>query len=72
MYTTVERQNALARVRRRRAHLIRFKPHWLNAIRDTAVTIDALESLLTLDMKGATDAKKKDEAEETEDPYTGA
>lgn len=66
MFTTKERQNTLARVRRRRAHFIRQKPHWLTAIRDTAVIIDALESLVTLDMKGADNGKaeKKTEAQE--------
>lgn len=63
MFSTKERQNTLARVRRRRAHFIRQKPHWLTAIKDTAIVIDSLEALLTLDMKGANDAKDKKKKE---------
>jgi hypothetical protein len=60
MFTTEQRRATLARVRRRRAHFMRFKPHWLTAIKDTSIIIDALESLVILDFKkGANDGKEK-------------
>lgn len=47
----------LSRARKRRAFLIRNKPHWVVTINDTAVIIDALERLILVETKGANNGK---------------
>lgn len=61
MITTSERVAVLGRVRRKRHLLIHRKPYARIAIQDTAVIIDALEMLVTLNFsqQGASDAEKK-------------
>lgn len=66
MYSTTQRLSALVRLRRKRARFIHTKPHWLTAIQDTAIQIDALEALITLDIKGAKNAKEKGKEKKTD------
>lgn len=66
MFSTKERLEVLVRLRRKRAHFIRTKPHWYTAIQDTAIQIDALEALVTIDIKGGKNAKEKDKEKKTD------
>lgn len=45
-----DRLDALIRLRKRRATLLRTHPGWILTIADTRIQIDALERLLTLDL----------------------
>lgn len=52
MMTTKERIEVLARVRRRLKFMIHHRPHYRQTIKDTRIIIDALESLILVDIKG--------------------
>lgn len=57
MVSTKERQDTLARYRKKRAFFVRERPIWRTAIKDISVAIDALELLVTLNL---TEEQKND------------
>lgn len=60
MKSTTDRQETLIRARRKRAYLLRYKPHWVTALKDVSVMIDALEILVMVaPLKGGNNAEQK-------------
>jgi len=51
MTTTPERIDALGRARKRLSFMLRHRPFYKQTIKDTRVIIEALESLILLDLK---------------------
>lgn len=56
--TTEDRRNALVRLRKRRAYILKVHPDWRLSLSDNIVLIDALERLILLNL-GEKPSEKK-------------